>query len=87
MSSTASRTLRGSDANGADVRTRACRSSTVIGSIATMDTMCWASTSSGLLMTDIASTAPTPIRSATTAEDSRSPRYFGNITPRDTAPT
>ena len=87
MSSTASRTLRGSDANGADARTSACRSSTVIGSIATIDTICWASTSSGLLMTDDSSTAPTAIRSATTAEETRSPRYFGNITPWETAPT
>ena len=35
----------------------------------------------------MASMAPSPIRSATTAHETRSPRNFGNITPRDTAPT
>jgi hypothetical protein len=87
MSSTACRAESGSPANGAARRTRAVSSSTVHVSIATIATMCCASTSSGLRGNRTASIAPLCIRSATTAHDTRSPRNFGNITPRDTAPT
>jgi hypothetical protein len=48
MSSTDSSAEVGSVANGADRRTSAARSATVQASSATIATICWASTSSGL---------------------------------------
>ena len=50
-------------------------------------TICWARTSSGLRGMTVVSIAPACIRSATTAASSRSPRYFGKMTPRDGAST
>ena len=46
-------------------------------------TICWARTSSGLRGSVVASIAPSCIRRVTTAASSRSPRYFGKITPFD----
>ncbi len=87
MSSTASKADCGRPAYGDARRTRASASSTSHCSIATIETSCWARTSSGLRGTLIASIAPCFMRSVTTAVCTRSPRYLGNITPRDTAPT
>ena len=56
-------------------------------SIATIATICWASTSSGFAGTRSASIRPSRIRSTTTAVCTRSLRYLGKSTPRDTAPT
>jgi hypothetical protein len=67
MSSTASRTGLVSVANGAALRTRASRSSTAHSSIASIATICWASTSSGLAGTRSDSIRPSRIRSTTTA--------------------
>ena len=44
-------------------------------------TSCWARTSSGLRGIVVASIAPSCIRRVTTATSSRSPRYFGKMTP------
>ena len=52
-----------------------------------MATTCCARTSSGLRGYVVASMPPSTIRSATTAHCTRSPRYFGRITPVLTAPT
>ncbi len=87
MSSTAISADSGSAANGAALRTSPASASTVHVSSATIATTCCASTSNGLRGYRTASIAPSRIRSATTAHDTRSPRNFGNITPRDTAPT
>ena len=75
------------DAKGAARRTRASNSSTDQSSMAHIATMCWESTSSGLPGTRSDSIDPVRIRSTTTAVCTRSPRNFGNSTPRDTAPT
>ena len=56
-------------------------------SIAVIATSCCASTSSGLDGMRSDSMAPPRIRSVTTADCTRSPRYLGNTTPRKTAPT
>ena len=87
MASTPSRTSRVSISNGAARVTVASRSSTDQRSITAIATSCWASTSSGLRGISVASIAPSRIRSATTADSRRSPRYFGKITPRLTSPT
>ncbi len=87
MSSTACSASSGRAANGAALRTVAATSSTVRGSTATIATTCWASTSRGLRGYRTASMAPSAMRSATTAHETRSPRNLGNITPVDTAPT
>ena len=87
MSSTDSRTERGSVANGAARRTSDSSSSTSQSSRAHIATICWASTSSGLAGTRSDSIAPARIRSTTTAVCTRSPRNLGKSTPRDTAPT
>jgi ATP-dependent Lhr-like helicase len=87
MSRTASRTARDNVANGAARWARARRSGTVHSSIATIATICWARTSSGFEGTCSSSIRPSRIRSTTTAVCSRSPRYLGNRTPRETAPT
>ena len=50
-------------------------------------TSCWARTSSGLRGMTVVSIAPSCIRRATTAASSRSPRYFGKMTPLLGAPT
>ena len=55
--------------------------------MATMATICWASTSSGLRGTRISSISPARIRCVTTVASTRSPGYFGKITLRDTSPT
>ena len=68
--------------------TRACRSSTAIpSSTATMATICWASTSSGLRGTTVGSISPARMRLATTAHSSRSARNLGKIRPLLTSPT
>ena len=87
MSSTVSSAPRPSAANGADLRSNSSRSSTVIGSIAQIATICWAAMSSGFAITASDSIAPICIRPATTAAEIRSPRNFGNITPWLGAPT
>ena len=87
MSSTAVYADSGSPANGAARRTRASSSPTSQRSIAVMATSCWARTSSGLAGTRSASMAPSRIRSVTTADCTRSPRYLGKTTPEETAPT
>jgi len=87
MSRTDSSIVRVSPPNGAARRASVSRSSTVHSSRAIMATTCWARTSSGLAGTRNASIAPARIRSAITAVCTRSPRNFGNRTPRDTAPT
>ena len=87
MSSTAVNADSGSDAKGAARRTSASRSSTCQVSMAVIATSCWARTSSGLAGTFRDSMAPERIRSVTTAACTRSPRYLGNTTPRETAPT
>lgn len=87
MSSTAVNAESGSDANGAARRASASRSSACQVSIAVIATSCCASTSSGFAGMRSDSIAPTRIRSVTTADCTRSPRYFGNTTPVDTAPT
>ena len=50
-------------------------------------TSCWARTSSGLRGISVVSIAPSCIRRVTTAHSSRSPRYFGKMTPLLGAPT
>ena len=50
-------------------------------------TSCWARTSSGLRGMPVVSIAPSCIRCVTTAHSSRSPRYFGKMTPLLGAPT
>ena len=87
MSSVASSAERGNDAKGAARRINASTSSTVISSIATAATICWASTSSGLRGYRSSSIWPVRMRSATTVHSTRSPRYFGKMTPWLTAPT
>ena len=87
MSSTESKADCGSAANGAARRTSASSSSTSQVSIAVIATICWASTSSGLRGTRSDSMAPLRIRSVTTADWTRSPRYLGKTTPVETAPT
>ena len=90
MSSTASYALRGNERNGAARQAIAYSSSTPTPSspaIATVATTCWASTSNGLDGTRSCSIKPSRIRCVTTAVLIRSPRYFGKITPRETAPT
>ncbi len=87
MSSTASKADCGRVANGAARRTRASSSSTCQVSIPVIATSCWASTSSGLRGMRSASIRPARIRSVTTADWTRSPRYLGNTTPVETAPT
>jgi len=52
-----------------------------------MATICCARTSSGLRGMSVASMAPSCIRRVTTAVSSRSPRYFGKMTPLLGAPT
>ena len=87
MSSTPSKAAWGSEAKGAARRTTAARSSTCHSSMATMATICWASTSRGLRGWWMASMAPARMRSTTTAHSRRSPRHFGMSTPRLVAPT
>lgn len=87
MSSTAVNADSGSEAKGADRLASASRSSACQLSRATVATICWASTSSGLDGILRASMAPVRIRSVTTAACTRSPRYLGKTTPVDTAPT
>src|SRR5450756_214823 len=87
MSRTARRVASPRPVNGAARRTTVLSSSTVQSCIATMATTCWASTSSGLAGTCSSSIAPTRIRPAVTAEGTRSPRWVGKSTPRETAPT
>ena len=55
--------------------------------MATIATICWASTSSGLRGTTVVSISPSRIRRATTAHSSRSARNLGKIRPFDTSPT
>ncbi len=52
-----------------------------------MATSCWARTSSGLRGMRVCSISPSCMRRVTTATSSRSPRYFGKITPLLGAPT
>ena len=59
----------------------ASSSSTVQRSMTVIATSCWARTSSGLRGMRVVSIAPSCIRRVTTAHSSRSPRYFGKITP------
>ncbi len=87
MSSTPDRAESGSEANGAARRTSAPMPSTGHSSTAAMATICCASTSSGLRGMRSSSMAPARIRSATTVAASRSPRNFGNRTPRETSST
>lgn len=77
----------GSEANGAARRTVARRSSNCQVSIEVMATTCCASTSRGLPGTLRDSMEPVRIRSVTTADWTRSPRYLGKTTPLETAPT
>ncbi len=87
MSSTASKALCGSSRKLLARRTRAYSSSALVSSTATIATICWASTSSGLRSSATSSIAPWRIRSTTTADSTRSPRWLGKKTPRDVAPT
>ena len=87
MSSTASNALCGSSRKLSARRTSAYSSSALVSSMATMATICWASTSSGLRSSATSSMAPCRIRSTTTADSTRSPRWLGKKTPRDVAPT
>ena len=87
MSRTAVNADSGSEANGAARRASASRSSNCQVSIAVIATICWARTSSGFDGTRSASIRPSRIRSVTTADCTRSPRYFGKTTPVETAPT
>ena len=57
------------------------RSSPVQRSMTVIATICWARTSSGLRGIFVASISPSCIRRVTTATSSRSPRYFGKMTP------
>ena len=87
MSSTDSRTVSDSEANGAARRAISSSSLTVHSSIATQATTCWASTSRGVRGIDTDSMSPLRIPAVTTAAVTRSPRYFGNTMPVLTAPT
>ena len=87
MPRTPSRTSRLSVSYGVARVTVASRSSTVQRSMTVIATICWARTSSGLRGSVVASIAPSCIRRVTTAASSRSPRYFGKITPLLGAPT
>ena len=87
MSSTPSRALRGSSAKGAARRTTSSSRSTGQSSMAAMATTCCARTSSGFRGYRRDSMAPARIRSTTTAHSTRSPRNFGNRTPRLGSPT
>ena len=72
---------------GSDRWASASRSSTDQRSITVIATSCWARTSSGLRGIRVVSMAPSCIRRVTIAHSSRSPRYFGKITPLLGAPT
>jgi hypothetical protein len=87
MSSTASRIGLVSPPNGAALRTVCSSSSTSQSSTAVIATICWASTSSGLCGIFSSSMAPARMRSATTADWTRSPWYLGKMMPRETSPT
>ena len=60
-------------------------SSTSHSSSATIETRCWASTSSGLRGITVSSISPSRIRFATTAHSSRSARNLGKIRPLETS--
>ena len=87
MSSTDSSAPRPSVAKGAERRSSARSSSTVTVSIAQIETICCAATSSGFVTTWVFSISPARIRSVATAAETRSPRNFGNSTPLLGAPT
>ncbi len=81
MSSTPSNVRRARPAKGAERRIVASKSSTFHVSIATIATICCASTSRGLRGYRLDSTRPACIASVTAAHATRSPRNFGKITP------
>ncbi len=87
MSSTASRIPRVRPPNGAALRTVVSSSSTTQSSTAVIATICWASTSSGLSGIFSSSIWPARMRSATTADWTRSPWYLGKMMPREMSPT
>ncbi len=87
MPRTPSRTSRVSVSYGAARVVTASRSSTDQRSMTVIATSCWARTSSGLRGMVVVSIAPSCIRRVTIAHSSRSPRYFGKMTPFDGAPT
>ena len=87
MPSTPSRTSRVRVSYGAAAVTVASRSATVHLSMTVIATNCCARTSSGLRGITVVSIAPSCIRRVTTAHSSRSPRYFGKMTPLLGAPT
>ena len=72
--------------NGSVAVTTSKISSTVHSSSATIETMCWASTSSGLRGITVSSISPSRIRRATTAHSRRSARNFGKMRPFETSP-
>ncbi len=88
MPSTPSSTSRVSVSNGAapgDRRQQLVHGPAVHRRV--IATICWARTSSGLRGISVVSIAPSCIRRVTTAHSSRSPRYFGKMTPLLGAPT
>ena len=85
MSSTFSSCSRESSENGSVAVTTRSTSSTCHSSSATIETRCWASTSSGLRGITVSSISPSRIRFATTAHSSRSARNLGKIRPFETS--
>ena len=87
MSRTPSKVARVRPEYGAARRVSAKRSSTLRSPRATIAASCWARTSSGFWGTRVSSTAPSFIALVIAALARRSPRYFGKMTPRETAST
>ncbi|SPB31591.1 hypothetical protein MAJHIDBO_01827 [Propionibacterium freudenreichii subsp. shermanii] len=87
MSSTPSKTERGSCRKASQCLTIVKSSLAECGALTHIDTSCWASTSSGLRRVWTASICPSAILRATTADSSMSPRAVGNSTPCEMAPT
>ena len=87
MSSTFSSCSRPRSLNDSVAVTTRSISSTSQSTSATIETMCWASTSSGFLGITVSSISPARIRFATTAHSSRSARNLGKIRPLEISPS
>ena len=87
MSRTFSSCSRESSENGSVAVTSFSIASSSHSRSATIETRCWASTSSGLRGMTVSSISPRRMRPATTAHSSRSARNFGKIRPLETSPT
>jgi hypothetical protein len=87
MSSTFSNCSRERSRKDCDAVTTENASSTSHSSRAAIETMCWASTSSGFCGITVSSISPRRISRATTAHSRRSERNLGKIRPFETSPS